>query len=85
MELWVRSQDRLKLVKADYISIDEVMNTTYKYGDIGKPSEYAIRSISTLGFYKTKERALKVLDEIHNLLIITEKGQSILIYEMPKE
>ena len=61
MELWIRSQDKLKLVSNCnlYIS-NEFMN------------EFVIEDLSNkylrLGTYKTKERALEVLDEIQNIL-----------------
>lgn len=55
MELWIRSQDKEKLVKVNDIAIE--MNMIYGYFD--KNTEY-----EHLGSYATKERALKVLDEI---------------------
>ena len=61
MELWVRSQDKIILQKVDNIFLD---------------ANYENKRISTydgddnveLGTYKTKERALEVLDEIQNIL-----------------
>ena len=91
MELWSRSQDKMKLVNNCnlYIS-NEIRN------------EYVIEDLSNkylkLGTYKTKERALKVLDEIQNAIenegidkkeykdyagcYLTVKKK---VYEMPKE
>lgn len=57
MELWIRSQNRESLVKVNDISIE--MNMIYGYFD--KNTEYEL-----LGQYKTKERALEVLDIISN-------------------
>ena len=61
MELWVRSQDKRILQKVDNIFLD---------------ANYEDKRISTydgdnveLGTYKTKERAIEVLDEINKLLI----------------
>lgn len=61
MELWVRSQDKRILQKVDNIFLD---------------ANYENKRISTydgdnveLGTYKTKERAIEVLDEINKLLI----------------
>ena len=59
MELWIRSQDRKRLIKCEkLITVEftdkaecEIWNDTVK-----------------LGTYTTKERALEVLDEIHNIL-----------------
>lgn len=60
MELWIRSQDRRILQKVDNIFLD---------------ANYENKRISTydgdnieLGTYKTKERALEVLDEIEKLI-----------------
>ena len=62
MELWIRSQDKTKLVKVDNIS----------YMDMAEDYEKEIHSLwndckGILGTYKTKERALEVLDEIQKL------------------
>ena len=61
MNLWVRSQDKRILQKVDNIFLD---------------ANYEDKRISTydgdnveLGTYKTKERAIEVLDEINKLLI----------------
>lgn len=74
MNLWVRSQDERILMKVDNIFLD---------------ANYDNKRISTydgdnteLGTYKTKERALEVLDEIHkyiekqgtNELLVNENG-----------
>lgn len=63
MDLWIRSQDRTKLVKADNIS----------YMDTAEDYKKEVHSLwndckGILGTYKTKERALEVLDEIQNIL-----------------
>ena len=91
MDLWIRSQDKEKLLKANDIAIE--MNMIYGYFD--KNTEY-----EHLGSYATKERALEVLDEIHQRLInlqcieitgadfITQqmkKNGIDCVYEMPKE
>lgn len=62
MELWVRSQDKEKLllVKELYVFGNEPMtNKTYKI--VNNCNE-------NLGIYKSKQRALEVLDEIQNIL-----------------
>ena len=53
MELLVRSQDKLLLTKIDYILVNGL--------DIFNQNQI-------IGTYKTKERALEVLDEIQNIL-----------------
>ena len=91
MELWVRSQDKRILQKVDNIFLD---------------ANYENKRISTyddnnteLGTYKTKERAIKILDELQDFMInyacvkkINRLGEEIdlipkpiLIYNMPKE
>lgn len=91
MELWIRSQDKTKLVKADNIS----------YLDVSDDYEKEVHSLwndckGVLGIYKTKERALEVLDEIQYLLrghvyeshinkFDIYNGDDIKVYEMPKE
>lgn len=71
--LWIRSQDREKLVCCNDIAIsnnmiNEVEIIKFKgykiVGYFDKNTEYEL-----LGTYSTKERALEVLDEIQNILI----------------
>ena len=108
MELWIRNQDRKRLIKvvsiesADHYSYKDVVenymppNAT-RYEDmktrkVQKKDKY-LKSVILcnddiyLGEYKTKERALEVLDEIEKILkpqiIITKL--STYVYEMPKE
>ena len=86
MELWIRSQDRDYLIKVKSLVIEESKFNIYQiFGD----GRY-------LGTYKTKERALEVLDEIQGKLNIRHcdgMGAEFIvlseivpiIYEMPKE
>lgn len=60
MELWIRSQDKTKLIKTKFIGLDY---KTYKNGDI----EILVEN-SWFGRYKSKERGLEILDEIEKLL-----------------
>ena len=58
MELWIRSQDRKKLMKVDEVKIETVKDgNTFIYSHA-----------TDLGTYETKERALEVLEEIQNIL-----------------
>lgn len=62
MELWIRSQDKLKLVKVNYVyAIENKINSFSIYGE-------TIDSAPIIGRYETKERAIEVLDEIQNIL-----------------
>lgn len=90
MELWIRSQDKNILCEAIHFELSSSglsilgQNKVY-YGVV-------------LGTYKSKERALEVLDEIQSRLMpyseiiqdtegitISYKNVSVIIYEMPKE
>lgn len=62
MELWVRSQDKKHLMKCEAIMYEE---TEIGYGLRAFTKNYDF----DIGIYKTKERALEVLDEIQNILI----------------
>lgn len=85
MELWIRTQDRMTLIRSYEIYIVEQQNM------------YLIRAKRTshiLGSYSTFERALEVLDEIQELLEpvhiadISKKEGIIganILYEMPEE
>lgn len=63
MELWIRSQNKEYLIKCNTIAIDEIMNS-YKIQSYDSNDDCG----TNLGYYKTKERALEVLDEIQEKL-----------------
>ena len=71
MDLWIRSQDKRKLVKSGYLTIFLSDTNWFIYSDTatGEPFE--------IGKYKTEERALEVLDEINEH--IEKQGQTIAI------
>lgn len=60
MELWIRSQDKECLVK--------ISNIQYVYKNYIHGLGTYYDNLKILGKYKTKERALEVLDEIQNIL-----------------
>ena len=71
MELWVRSQDRIKLIKVDEVKIETVKGgNTFIYSHA-----------TDLGTYTTRERALEILDEIQKDIIFGLKK----VYEMPED
>lgn len=86
MDLWIRSQDKYILAKYNMIAVAQVTPKTqaqvmaFVSDDLG---------YQKLGAYKTKERALEVLDEIQELLTsricFENYNRFNLIYEMPKE
>ena len=64
MELWVRSQDKEILVKVNNLSL--VFSN--KDEDCEIINSFEDHQCWELGTYKTKERALEVLDEIQDIL-----------------
>ena len=68
MELWVRSQDKERLIKP----IDFYIEETIDY--VNRKSEFDIYALNfanadiRIGTYSTKERAFEVLDEMQNIL-----------------
>lgn len=90
MKLWIRSQDKTTLINTRRIEVDDNNIIVWDEG------RYA--SEIYLGIYKTKERAIEVLDEIQNFMRdyacvkkINRLGgeidmipKPILIYNMPK-
>ncbi len=80
MELWIRSQDKLKLVKVNYVYALESSDHYTIYGE-------TIDSSPIIGTYITGERALEVLDEIqHKLTILSDSmNRHLYVYEMPEE
>ena len=68
MELWIRSQDKMNLVKIRQISLNYQNNKQIIANYIPELYENSGEYCELLGTYKTKERALEVLDEIQNIL-----------------
>ncbi len=73
--LWIRSQNKMELTKARDLYMSQHDNgyviTDYPKGYGG----------TNLGKYKTKKRALEVLDEIAMYLV----NANIIVYDMPAE
>lgn len=97
MNLWVRSQDKEKLLKINglqYQNCKLVENETVEANIlIGFYSSY---ENEILGEYKTKERAIEVLDEIQNKINLINLGHDFgspmidlknptYIYQMPEK
>ena len=103
MDLWIRSQDKTCLIKADNLYIhctcfDMPSIGTYDIYNFNKANENWFGDF--LGTYKTKERALEILDEIHQRLINLQcveltggdyltnqmkKSDIDCVYQMPEE
>ena len=78
MELWIRTQNKEKLIKAYCIELNQESNLFWLSNNDGK-------IYTTIGTYATKERALEVLDEIQNLLqpkIIYTQKEPIETFEL---
>lgn len=82
MNLWVRSQDKMNLAKIRQISLNyrnnKLIIANYMPDSFENSGEY----YELLGTYKTKERAIEVLDEIQAYLM-SDTPQSN-VYNMPK-
>lgn len=78
MKLWIRSQDRETLRLAEMLDI---------YGlEDDEEKRFAIEESGVdIGCYKSKERALEVLDEIQIEISKFLGTKSEIVYEMPKE
>lgn len=68
MELWIRSQDKMNLVKINQVSINYQDNKQIIANYVPELYENSSCYYELLGTYSTKERALEVLDEIQNIL-----------------
>lgn len=88
MNLWIRSQDKEVLTR-----VVDIWKDCYK-NEIWAQSSFAIKNC--LGIYKTKERALEVLDEIQNKINLINLGHDFgspmidlknptYIYQMPEK
>lgn len=80
--MWIRSQDRTKLVDASELNIC----SSYKVVGI-----YA--GINALGMYSTEEKAMKVMDMIETAILENEIANSVIdigywkksLFQMPKD
>ena len=78
MELWIRSQDKECLTN---ISNIQYVYKNYTHG-LGTYYDH----LKILGTYKTKERAIEVLDEIQDLLQNAYVGSlNRIVYQMPED
>lgn len=94
MELWIRSQDKKNLVKIRQISINYQNNKQIIANYMPELYENSGGYYELLGTYKTKERAIEILDEIQKTIETHILGQvttewdvwyKSTVYEMPKE
>ena len=87
MELWIRSQDKKNLVKIRQISLNYQNNKQIIANYMPELYENSGGYYELLGTYKTKERALEVLDEIEerimliNTINIAKDRDSLIAYK----
>ena len=62
MELWIRSQDKKKLCQSRYLELDNDETGIFCFNG----ESYSVFA----GKYKTKERALEVLDNIETIILL---------------
>lgn len=90
MNLWIRSQDRRTLLKANRIDVDDTDIICWD-------NDYRC-SETYMGKYKSQKRALEILDEIQykinnyvadvymaRAIYVGESQEPTYIYEMPEE
>ena len=87
MELWVRSQDKMNLVKVRQVCVNYQNNKQIIANYIPELYENSGGYYELLGTYKTKERAIEILDEIQKLLKTAELNDDInvIVYQMHAE
>ena len=84
MELWIRSQDKMNLVKIKQINVNYRDSRQIIANYMPEMYENSGEYYELLGTYKTKERALEVLDEIQ-AYINSDVMFNLNVFEMPKE
>lgn len=67
MNLWIRSQDKMNLVKVRQVGVNYQNNKQIIANYTPELYENSGEFVELLGIYKTKERALEVLDEINDI------------------
>lgn len=88
MKIWIRSQDKRNLIKADELNIYEFEDFTSIGRDV----------LDSFGRYGTKERAIEILDDIEKHIekqgkteVLSKNGIDCeikyygFVYEMPKD
>lgn len=90
MDLWIRTQDKEDLIKVDNLGLAYRGKYNFVDNDIAEEGKYYICQFTEdyhckLGTYKTKERALQILDEIQNWLETRGNDVQQMVYNMPNE
>lgn len=77
--MWIRSQNKQVIMKPKNIRLKEIEENDYRILERINKEEDLI-----LGIYSTKEKALKVLDKIHETLNY-ELEMNLDVFQMPQE
>ena len=85
MELWIRSQDKMNLVKVRQISVNYQDNKQIIANYMPELYENSGEYYEILGTYKTKERAIEILNEIQNYILLPNTDNSAYVYNMPED
>ena len=86
MNLWIRSQDKMNLVKIRQISLDYSNTKQIIANYMPDLFENSGKYYELLGTYQTKGRAIEILDEIQDLLQNAYVGDlNRIVYQMPEE
>lgn len=80
MNLWVCNQDKTIFQKVDNLLISDGDNAEGTFNIY--TNSLLVQNV--LGRYKTKERALEVLDEIQNYILLPNTDNSAYVYQMPE-
>ena len=81
----MRSQDKMNLVKIRQISPNYQNNKQIIANYIPDFYPNSGEYYEFLGVYKTKERAIEILDEIQNYILLPNTDNSAYVYNMPED
>ena len=81
----MRSQDKMNLVKVRQINVNYQDNKQIIANYMPELYENSGEYYEFLGTYKTKERAIEVLDEIQNYILLPNTDNSAYVYNMPED
>lgn len=77
--MWIRSQNKEVITKPKNIRLKEIEKDNYRILERINQEEDLI-----LGIYSTKEKALKVLDKIHETLLY-DLEMNLDVFQMPQD
>lgn len=88
MNLWIRSQDKSILTKVNNLFVckyfDKYIISNY-YNEYPNDDNAIPYDLFMYGTYKTKERAIEVLNEIQNYILLPNIDNSAYVYKMPED